>query len=93
MGARGPKPGSGGRPRKSSHKPRPGDGYVRETVGPKSNGKVVYSHRKAAGITGKGPNVTADHLNGKTADNRKKNLQVVSRAENARREQKRRKSK
>lgn len=86
----GPAKGSGGRPRKKlgTHKPRPGDGYVRVTVGPKSAGKVVYAHRAKLGLTakaGKGSKKVVDHKNKKTSDNRKKNLRVIGRGKNANR--------
>ena len=39
---------------------------------------------------GKGVNVTVDHVSGNKSQNTKANLQVVSRAENVKRENKRR---
>jgi hypothetical protein len=78
----GPKKGEGGRPRKANPKGRPGDGYKRTTVGPKGKGKQTYLHRKVAKVVGKGRNVTVNHKNRKTGDNRKGNLTVMSRAKN-----------
>ena len=48
--------------------------------------KRVYAHRAAVSAPA---GQTVDHLNGNKADDRKQNLQVVSRAENVRRERKR----
>ena len=88
MGSRGPKPGSGGRPRKANV-PR-SDGYVPATVGPAGRGRKVLQHQVVAGTVGKGPNVTVDHLSGVKSSNAKSNLQVVSRSENVKRENRRR---
>lgn len=85
MGARGPKPGSGGRPRAATHKPNPRDGYKRETVGPPSAGTQEYVHRVVAGLKPHDPR-TVDHLKPATKSNKPADLQVVSRAENTRRE-------
>ena len=88
VGSRGPKPGSGGRPRKTNVPRR--DGYVPATVGPAGRGRKVLQHQVVAGTVGKGPNVTVDHVSGNKSQNTKSNLQVVSRAENVKRENKRR---
>lgn len=90
MGARGPKPGSGGRPRSTTHKPNQRDGYSRETIGPASAGKQAYVHRVKAGVVNAGPNVTVDHV-GQEGSKRKNDsgkLQVVSRSVNVSREDK-----
>lgn len=86
-GKPGPAKGAGGRPRKAvgQHKGNARDGYKRVTVGPAGAGTQAYEHRIKAGVTKRGPNVTVDHVNKNTSDNRGSNLEVVSRAENARR--------
>jgi hypothetical protein len=85
MGERGPAKGHGGRPRKKNHKPRD-DGYVRMTVGPKSNGEVVYEHRAKA-YGGMPPKVgkkgtVVHHKDHNRSHNSKSNLEVVSRKTN-----------
>lgn len=89
MGKRGPAPGSGGRPRKTTHAPNARDGYKRQTVGPKGNGSQQYIHRVVAGLK-PGDKRTVDHLDPATKSNAPGKLQVVSREENVRRENKRR---
>ena len=85
MGLRGPKPGSGGRPRKANPKDN-GNGYVRQTVGPPSKGVRKYKHRVVAGAK---PGQTVDHKNARRSDNSRGNLELVSRAENTARRNRR----
>ncbi len=85
-GRPGPAKGSGGAPRKATHKPN-GGGYTRSTIGPKT-GPVVqaYDQRIKAGVAGQHPGHTGsvvDHINGKRADDRPSNLRVTSRSVNA----------
>lgn len=90
MGLRGPKPGHGGRPRKSAATVAVrSDGYKRVSVGAKSKGTQVYAHRAAAGLgrtkgskSGKTGGVV-DHKNRRRADNRKANLRVTTKRTNA----------
>ncbi len=90
MGKRGPKPGTGGRPRKAAgdNLARSGDGYKRRTVGPKSKGTQVYEHRAKAGLGAtkgsKGKGTVVDHKNRNTSDNRASNLRKTTKAGNAR---------
>jgi hypothetical protein len=84
----GPAKGSGGAPRKKVTKPRPGDGYVRVTVGPKGAGKTVYKHRAALGLlkkVGKGSKKVVDHKDKNPKNNSKKNLRQLGRGKNANR--------
>ena len=53
-------------------------------------GKKTLEHRVKAGVANAGPNVTVDHLvAGKKAKGSSAKTEVVSRAENVRRERKR----
>lgn len=88
----GPAKGHGGRPRKAAgtNKGRVGDGYKRVTVGPKSKGKQVYEHvvkakgaKAAAKGSGKGSKKVVDHKDGKTGNNLRSNLRIMSRGKNA----------
>ncbi len=86
----GPAKGTGGRPRKTVHKGRVGDGYKRKTVGPKGKGKQVYEHRAkalgdkaAAKKVGKGSKKVVDHKDSRTGNNLRSNLRVLSRGKNA----------
>lgn len=88
MGRRGPAPGTGGRPRTSRPKPRAGDGRKRVTVGAKP-GKQVLEYRAKMGVANAGPNVTVDHKDVNAGDDRRSNLQVVSRSKNVALENKR----
>ena len=90
MAKPGPAKGSGGRPRQRAPQGKTADGYRMKTVGPPSQGKRVYAHRAAAGVTGAGPDTTVDHVNNKRADNRPSNLKVVTRAANTAKANKRR---
>lgn len=90
MGKRGPKAGSGGRPRAAVHAGNARDGYKRVTIGPKSKGDQVYEHRAKAGVAKAGPNTTVDHKDSNTSNNKAANLQVVSRSKNVALENKRR---
>jgi hypothetical protein len=83
----GPAKGHGGRPRTKNPATR-SDGYKRVSVGPKSKGKQVYAHRAAAGLGStkgsKGSGTVVNHKNHKRSDNRRSNLQRVSKAKNNR---------
>lgn len=78
MGARGPKKGHGGRPRKKVGTNRPGKlGYARRTVGPKGRGKQKLAHRVKAGAK-KGQVV--HHKDHNKRNNSRSNLKVTTRA-------------
>ena len=89
MGKRGPKPGSGGRPRTKNPKARP-DGYKRVTVGPPGDGEQEYEHRVQEGLPpdsgsqegNKPGEVVVNHKNHKRSDNRKKNLEKITKKKN-----------
>ena len=86
MGKRGPKPGTGGRPRTTKPKARD-DGYKRVSVGPPGQGEQVYEHRAAMGLapdsgSQAGTEGVVDHLNKDRGDNRKANLRKVTKKKN-----------
>lgn len=92
MGARGPKPGSGGRPRLGSKtKPRV-DGYKRVTTGPAGHGTQRLEHRVKAGLGkgSQGKGTVVDHGNSDRSDNSAKNLTVMSKSKNTAKSNKRR---
>lgn len=88
VGKRGPKPGTGGRPRKrlGSHAAN-SEGYARITVGSKKNPKRIYEHQAATGVRGgsKGSKTVVDHKDGNKLNNKRSNLRVTSRGKNANR--------
>jgi len=89
MGARGPKKGEGGRPRKpAGSKLTKGKnaGYIKVTVGPKSKGTQKYKHRVDAGV-GKGSKTggtVVHHKDGTKDNNTKGNLQRTTRGKHPR---------
>lgn len=89
----GPAKGSGGRPRVAKQKPN-GEGYIRKTVGPPGNGKLVYAHRAEAGLANvkgsKGKGTVVDHGNSRRTDNSAKNLTVMSKGQNTAKSNKKR---
>ena len=84
MGARSPKKGEGGRPRKrkGSHAAN-SEGYARITVGSKKNPKRVYEHRMGMPKGSKGSAMVVDHMDGNTMNNKKSNLRKMKRGKNA----------
>ena len=83
MGERGPKPGTGGRPRKKAgSKLTKGKnaGYVKVTVGPKGKGTQKYKHRVD---TGAKSGEVVDHKDGNKHNNSRSNLKRMSRGAHA----------
>ena len=56
--------------------------YAMRTEGPKSNRYTIRMHRLLLGL-GKGDASMVDHVNGNGLDNRRSNLRICTRAENA----------
>ena len=78
----GPKPGTGGRPRKaggSKLSKGPNKGYVKVTVGPKGKGTQKYKHRV---VTGAPAGKVVDHKDNKKSNNKRSNLKVTTRGKN-----------
>ena len=86
MGARGPKKGQGGRPRKpKGQHAANSEGYARITTGSKKSPKRVYEHRMDMPKATKGSKSVVDHKDGNKMNNSKSNLRMMPRGKNAHR--------
>lgn len=81
MGKRGPKPGTGGRPRARVAQPD-ASGYVRITVDTPSGPKRVREHRRVAEAGEFDGIWVVDHIDGNRSHNHPDNLRLVRHIDN-----------